>query len=53
VVKAGPEFELLQTNDLDELCLATRRSAQGRLLIRTASRLYCLTNDARGKRNPK
>jgi outer membrane protein assembly factor BamB len=53
VVKAGPEFELLQTNDLDELCLATPAVSQGRLLIRTASRLYCLTNDTAGGRNPK
>ncbi len=53
VVKAGPEFELLQTNDLDELCLATPAASQGHLLIRTASRLYCLTNRPAGKRGAK
>ena len=49
VVKAGPKFELVQTNDLDELCLATPAVSQGHLLIRTASKLYCLTNDVNKK----
>lgn len=44
VVKAGPEFELLELNKLDELCLATPAVAQGRLFIRTASKIYCLQN---------
>ena len=43
VVEAGDEFNVLQQNDLDELCLATPAMAQGKLLIRTASQLYCLT----------
>jgi len=49
VVKAGSQFELLQANDLDELCLSTPAVAQGHLLIRTASRLYCLTNSTAAK----
>ncbi len=44
VVQAGPEFKQLHTNDLDELCLASTAACQGKLLIRTASRLYCLSN---------
>lgn len=44
VAKAGPEFELLRTNSLDELAIATPSVAQGKLLIRTASKLYCLTD---------
>ncbi len=43
VVEAGDEFKVLRQNDLDELCLATPAMAQGKLLIRTASQLYCLT----------
>jgi outer membrane protein assembly factor BamB len=43
VVKAGPKFELLQTNDLEELCLATPAVSQGHLLIRSASKLYCVS----------
>ena len=31
-------------NDLDELCVATPAIAQGKLLLRTASRIYCLRN---------
>ncbi|MDG2384267.1 MAG: PQQ-binding-like beta-propeller repeat protein [Pirellulaceae bacterium] len=44
VIKAGPEFEILRTNELEEgeLCMATPAIANDRLLIRTADRLYCL-----------
>ena len=44
VLKAGPEFEIIETNDLDELCIATPSIAQGKLFIRTASSVYCITN---------
>ena len=40
VIKAGPEFEVLGRNSLDEMTLATPAVAQGSLLIRTASKLY-------------
>lgn len=43
VVKAGDEFEVIETNDLDELSLATPATADGKLLLRTASTLYCIT----------
>jgi outer membrane protein assembly factor BamB len=46
VVEAGGEFNLLRTNPLDELSLSSPAVAQGRLLIRTASKLYCLTKQA-------
>jgi outer membrane protein assembly factor BamB len=45
VIKAGSEFEVLRTNDLDELCLSTPAVSHGHLLVRTASKLYCFTND--------
>jgi len=48
VVEAGPEFKLLQTNSLDELCLSTPAISRGKLLVRTASKLYCLTQSAGG-----
>lgn len=47
VVKAGPEFEIIGTNDLSELCLSSPAIAGDKLLIRTASGLYCLTEGAR------
>ena len=47
VVTAGAKYELLHTNDLDELCIATPSVSQGSLLLRTASKLYCLTKDAK------
>jgi outer membrane protein assembly factor BamB len=43
VVKAGANFEVLQSNALDEFCMATPAVSQGNLLIRTASKVYCLT----------
>ena len=40
-------FEIVARNDLDELCLASPAVAGDKLLIRTASRLYCLTEGAK------
>ena len=44
VLRAGDKFELLHTNKLagDDMCLATPAMAGGRLLVRTAARVYCL-----------
>ncbi len=47
VIKAGPDFEIVGRNDLDELCLASPAVAGDKLLIRTASKLYCLTEGAK------
>ncbi|MEO1617406.1 MAG: carboxylesterase family protein [Planctomycetota bacterium] len=43
VIKAGPEFEVLQTNPLDELCIATPSVDGGNLLVRTLTKLYCIS----------
>ena len=43
VIKAGPEFEVLATNSLNEMALATPAVAGGHLIIRTQSALYCLS----------
>jgi hypothetical protein len=42
VFQAGPEYKLLHTNALDEMCMATPAIAGPRLLIRTLTRLHCL-----------
>ncbi|MCZ6683042.1 MAG: PQQ-binding-like beta-propeller repeat protein [Planctomycetota bacterium] len=42
VVKAGPRFELLATNDMKEVCMATPAISDGQLFVRTRDRLYCL-----------
>jgi outer membrane protein assembly factor BamB len=42
VVEAGPAFKVVGINRLDELCLASPAVADGKLLLRTASRLYCI-----------
>lgn len=47
VVKAGPTFEIVATNPLEELCLASPAIVRDKLLIRTASKLYCLTEGAK------
>ncbi|MEM6468495.1 MAG: carboxylesterase family protein [Planctomycetota bacterium] len=46
VIKAGPEFKILQTNPLDELCIATPSVVGGKLLIRTLTKVYCITDVA-------
>lgn len=43
VLKVGSKYELLETNSLDELCIACPAVAGDKLLIRTASKIYCLT----------
>jgi outer membrane protein assembly factor BamB len=40
VIQAADEFTVLDTNDLDELCMATPAIAAGSLFIRTESKLY-------------
>jgi hypothetical protein len=40
VVKAGPEFEILHTNPLNEMTLATPAIVRGSLIVRTQSKLY-------------
>lgn len=48
VVKAGPEFEIVGHNVLDELSIASPAVVGDKLLIRTASKLYCISkNNAR------
>jgi hypothetical protein len=42
VMPAGDKFEIERTNPLEELCLTTPSICQGKLLVRTASRVYCL-----------
>jgi outer membrane protein assembly factor BamB len=43
VIQPGPEFEILHRNPLDELCLSSPAMAGDKLLIRTATKLYCLS----------
>jgi len=47
VVQAGPEFAVVATSALDALCLATPAAADGKLLLRTAQRLLCLSGGPR------
>ena len=40
VVKAGPEFEILHKNSLNEMALATPAVSRGSIVLRTQSKLY-------------
>ena len=42
VLQAGDEYRLLASNPMNEICMATPAIADGRLFIRTRSRLYCI-----------
>jgi outer membrane protein assembly factor BamB len=44
VLQAGAEFKVIGRNSLDEMTLATPAIAHGSLIIRTASKLYRITN---------
>jgi outer membrane protein assembly factor BamB len=46
VMPVGREFTIERKNELDELCIATPSISQGKLLIRTASKVYCISKDA-------
>ncbi|MGH9841296.1 MAG: PQQ-binding-like beta-propeller repeat protein [Blastocatellia bacterium] len=41
VLKAGSNWEVLGTNDLDDLCHATPAIASGKIYLRTRGMLYC------------
>lgn len=43
VVDAGREFKVLATNRLEEMCMASPAVVGGKLLLRTASKVYCLS----------
>lgn len=47
VIKAGPEFEILNTNSLAELCIATPSVTGNNLLVRTLTKVYCITKGAK------
>jgi len=40
VVKAGPEYELLASNRMDEVCLATPAISEKMIFVRTSKHLY-------------
>ncbi len=42
VIKAGPEFEVLAQNDLENYTLSSPAISDGQILIRTASALYAI-----------
>ena len=44
VVRAGRKFEVLATNDMNEVCMATPALSGDLLLVRTKSHLYALRN---------
>lgn len=53
-MKSGPEFELLGKNLLGEVALATPAVSDGRLFIRTATALYCVSQaSGAGLRQPR
>jgi outer membrane protein assembly factor BamB len=42
VVKAGPKFEVLAENALNDYCLSSPAISDGQIFIRTAQYLYCI-----------
>jgi outer membrane protein assembly factor BamB len=46
VVKAGPKFEVLAENRLNDYCLSSPAISDGQIFIRTAQHLYCIGNKA-------
>ena len=46
VMPVGSEFEIERTNSLDELSIAAPAICQGKLLIRTAAQVVCISNES-------
>ena len=46
VIDAGPEFAVAHVNELDEMAMASPAIANGRLLLRTRSKVYSLKEGA-------
>ena len=44
VVKAGPQFEVLAENPLNDYCLSSPAISNGQIFIRTSGQLYCIGN---------
>jgi outer membrane protein assembly factor BamB len=42
VVRAGPKFEVLAENPLNDYCLSSPAISDGQIFIRTATNLYCI-----------
>ena len=42
VLKAGPEFEILATNEMNEICMATPAISEGTLFFRTRDHLVAV-----------
>jgi outer membrane protein assembly factor BamB len=42
VIKAGPKFEVIAENPLNDYCLSSPAISDGQIFIRTATNLYCV-----------
>jgi outer membrane protein assembly factor BamB len=42
VIKAGPKFEVIAENALNDYCLSSPAISEGQIFIRTATNLYCI-----------
>ncbi len=49
VIKAGPKFELLATNEMGEICMATPAISEGTLFFRTQGHVVAISERSGGK----
>ena len=49
VLKAGPQWEVLGTNDLDDPIYATPAIVEGHIYVRTKARLYSFSEGSKGR----
>jgi outer membrane protein assembly factor BamB len=52
VIKAGPKFEVLAENDLDDYCLSSPAISDGQIFIRTAKHLHCIGQRSESQTKP-
>lgn len=49
VIKAGPKFEVLAENALNDYCLSSPAISDSQIFIRTSQHLFCIGNAAAGR----
>tara|TARA_Y100000758_G_scaffold21231_1_gene14575 strand:+ start:62 stop:289 length:228 start_codon:yes stop_codon:yes gene_type:complete len=52
VLRAGPQFEVLDINSLDEMAMASPAIVGDRLIIRTRSKVYSIRKPAGDRERP-
>jgi hypothetical protein len=43
VINPGPDYQILEKNSLNEVCMASPAVSAGKMFVRTFKNLYCIS----------